>query len=243
VNHGIPMMPLHARASTAWPLALLADGNDDSRLMYAEYLRLSAYRVEECDDGRNALAKAIMLRPSVVVADTRLPGINGYQLCQLLRADVATRTVPIVVVTADVFPLDVERAELAGADSVLLKPCLPEALDAEIRRLTALSSELRARSRETRRRIPAQIARAEDVVARSRQRRIRKNVHERRDTTEPPAAPPLLLCPSCDHPLLYLRSHIGGVTAANAEQWDYYQCGGGCGTYQYRQRTRKMRRV
>jgi CheY-like chemotaxis protein len=236
------VIPLHNHPS-APPLALLADCNGDSRSMYAEYLRLAAYRVEECDDGRNALAKAIALQPTVVVADTRLPGINGYQLCQLLRADPSTRTAAIVMVTADSFPVGVERAEAAGADSVMLKPCLPDALDAEIRRLIALSGELRARSRDTRSRIPGQIARADEVLARSRARPMRKNMHDRHDTTAPPAAPPLLVCPSCDHPLLYVRSHIGGVSALNSEQWDYYECGAGCGTYQYRQRTRKMRRV
>src|SRR5829696_4768445 len=153
-------------------LALLADRDHDSRLMYAHYLRMSAYRVEESDDGRDALARALTLRPTVVIAETRLPGINGYELCRLLRADTATRTTPIVIVTADAFPADTERAEAAGADAVLVKPCLPEVLDSEIRRLIAQSSELRERSREMRSRIPAQLAKSEDLLARSRPRRM-----------------------------------------------------------------------
>jgi hypothetical protein len=43
--------------------------------------------------------------------------------------------------------------------------------------------------------------------------------------------------------LTYERSHIGGVSERNSEQWDYYECPSGCGTFQYRQRTRKLRRV
>jgi hypothetical protein len=43
--------------------------------------------------------------------------------------------------------------------------------------------------------------------------------------------------------LQYLRSHVGGVSALNSEQWDYYECAAGCGTFQYRQRTRKLRQV
>ena len=64
-----------------------------------------------------------------------------------------------------------------------------------------------------------------------------------RDTTEPPTAAPELVCPTCDQPLKYLKSHVGGVSARHAEQWDYYECAGGCRTFQYRQRTRKLRRV
>ncbi len=67
--------------------------------------------------------------------------------------------------------------------------------------------------------------------------------YDRHDTTEPPVAPPALVCPSCDQPLRYVKSHIGGVSVRHQEQWDYFECEGGCGTFQYRQRTRKLRRV
>jgi hypothetical protein len=63
------------------------------------------------------------------------------------------------------------------------------------------------------------------------------------ETDAPPAAPPSLVCPACDKPLVYARSHVGGVNARSSEQWDYFDCPSGCGTFQYRQRTRKLRRV
>jgi CheY-like chemotaxis protein len=225
-------------------LALLADRDTDSRSMYAEFLRLSAYRVEETDDGRDALAKALTMRPDVIVAETHLPGINGYQLCQLLRQDAATRTIPIVIVTGDNLAADVQRAESAGADMVLIKPCLPDRLHVEIERLTRQSSDLRERSRTARLRLHDQLAHSDILIDRSRTRRKMMNsAHERRDTTAPPLAPPSLVCPSCDQPLQYTRSHVGGVSAQNSEQWDYFECAGTCGTFQYRQRTRKLRRV
>src|ERR1700737_4800962 len=110
------------------PLALLVDRDPDTRKMYAEFLRLSACEVEEAEDGREALAKAIARHPDVVVTETRLPGINGFDLCQLLRRDPSTTRIPIVFVTGDAFEGDVRRAERAGADAVLTKPCLPEKL-------------------------------------------------------------------------------------------------------------------
>jgi len=62
-------------------------------------------------------------------------------------------------------------------------------------------------------------------------------------TSTPPVPAPTLLCPICDQPLRYTQSYMGGVSAKHAEQWDYFECSGGCGTFQYRQRTRKLRRV
>jgi DNA-binding response OmpR family regulator len=223
---------------------LLADRDPDTRRMYAEYLTQSSCRVDEAEDGREALAKALGTRPDIIITETRLPGISGVDLCTLLRRDPATQAMPIVVVTGEAFAADVTRAERAGADTVLIKPCLPETLLQEIKRLVRQSAELRERGRALRERMQEQIAKSDVIIERSRARRKMLNsTHDRRDTTTPPLAPPALLCPTCDQTLRYLRSHIGGVSAQNAEQWDYYECAAGCGQFQYRERTRKVRRV
>jgi CheY-like chemotaxis protein len=127
-------------------LALLVDSDRDSLQMYGEYLRSAAYDVEEAEDGREALAKAISRRPQIIVTETQLPGINGFRLCELLRVDKATLSTPIIVVTADALPADILRAECAGADVVLTKPCRPEHLAAEMRRCMAMSAALRTRA-------------------------------------------------------------------------------------------------
>jgi CheY-like chemotaxis protein len=101
-------------------MALLVDRDSDTRKMYAEYLRLSSCVIEEAEDGREALAKAISHLPDVIITETRLPGISGFDLCTLLRQDEATCAIPIVVVTGDAFDTDVRRAQMAGADAVLI---------------------------------------------------------------------------------------------------------------------------
>src|SRR4029453_10953210 len=113
-------------------LALIADRDPDTRRTYVEFLRRSDYRIEQADDGRDALAKVFSQQPDIVVTETHLPGINGFDLCALLRRDTATRTIPIVLVTGDALAADVQRAETAGADGVLAKPCRPETLLAEM---------------------------------------------------------------------------------------------------------------
>ena len=234
-----------ARADRAQPaMALVVDRDPDTRKMYAESLRLSSCLIEEAEDGREALAKAISYRPDVIITETRLPGINGFDLCRLLRQDEGTSAIPIVVVTSDIFGTDVRRAQMAGADVVLIKPCLPEALGAEIVRLLDQSSMLRERARTVREKAHDQLE-SNSPIQRSRaviRRTMLSRTHARHHTTTPPAAPPVLMCPSCDRTLRYLHSHIGGVSIRHQEQWDYFECPGNCGTFQYRERTRKLKK-
>src|SRR5262249_46597516 len=196
---------------------LLVDADVDTRRMYAEYLRMSSiWSVEEAADGREALAKAITRRPAVVVTETRLPGMSGLDLCRLLRSDPLTAHISIVVVTGDALESDLARARLAGADSVLVKPCVPDRLDSELARILDAGGEAKA-AKET----------AADQRAGPAARR----------------APPTPRCPTCDARLRYIKSHVGGVGKFRHEQWDYFECAAGCGAFQYRQRTRKLRKV
>jgi CheY-like chemotaxis protein len=235
---------------TAWkhspPFALLVDHDPDTRKMYAEYLRLASCQTDEAEDGREALAKALTRHPDVIVTEMRLPGMSGLDLCALLRRDDSTRAIPIVVVTADAVEENLRRAKAAGADVVLVKPCRPETLRAEISRVLELSAELRERARALHEKFARQAAYSDALIERSRanqRRTMLSRAHNRRDTTEPPDAPPTLVCPSCDLQLHYQHSHIGGVSERHAEQWDYFECSGGCGMFQYRHRTRKLRKV
>jgi CheY-like chemotaxis protein len=223
------------------PLALVADRDVNSRRLYRASLAADNWLVEETDDGREALAKALTVRPNLVITETRLPGITGYDLCSLLRRDAVTRHVPIVVLTEDASPAAIERANQSGADTVLVKPCLPEKLVTEIHKVIALTPELRNRTLAGWQKTTRALARSESVLA--ERRRVQSRAFERYQTTTPPLAPPLLVCPVCDQPLVYERSHIGGVSMKNPEQWDYFQCPAGCGAFEHRQRTRKIRRV
>src|SRR6185295_6595267 len=155
------------------PVTLLVDQDHDTRRMYAAYLQLSACVIEEAEDGREALAKAIARRPDILVTETRLPGISGFDLCTLLRNDMLTREIPILVVTGDALDSDRRRAELAGADAVLVKPCLPETLLTEMHRLLEHASDLRDRSSLTREKVAGQRLRSQALLERSQQQQRR----------------------------------------------------------------------
>lgn len=225
--------------------ALLVDRDADTRHMYAEFLQLGDCEIEEAEDGREALAKALTRSPDVVVTETRLLGISGFDLCRILREDSITREIPIIVVTGDAFERDVERARSVGADSVLTKPCLPATLASEVRRVLTHTHEWRA-WRATQTKVSEQLARSAERLERSgatHRRAMMSHVHNRRETTTPPVSGPPLVCPACDQPLKYVKSYVGGVSIRHQEQWDYLECSSGCGTFQYRHRTRKLRRV
>ena len=197
------------------PLALLADPDADTRQMYGEFLRVD-FDIDEAEDGRQALVKALSLHPSVVVTETRLPYVSGLELCRELRRDEQTESIPIIMLTADALARDLQLAEASGADSVLIKPCLPEQLAAEIHQLLARSTALRERARTLRERVGRQLARSEDLLTRSTihvGRRPLNRIHHRGETLAPPAPPPDLRCPSCYRPMTYLKSQIGGVNA------------------------------
>jgi two-component system cell cycle response regulator DivK len=219
------------------PLVLLVDGDFETRSLYRHSLMAAGWRVDESDDGRDALVKVLARRPALIVTEIRLPYIDGYQLCHLLRQDPETHDVHIVVLTGDAVPERLSRARRAGADSVLVKPCLPNCLDSELRRLLAES----ARSEAVGERANARRPRSSEPIDRGHRTLVR--AHARFETTTPALAPPELRCPICDRPLTFERSHIGGVSSRHPEQWDYLTCAGTCGTFQYRHRTRKLRKV
>jgi response regulator RpfG family c-di-GMP phosphodiesterase len=173
-----------------------------------------------------------------------LPFVDGYGLCEVIRHDPATRAMPILVVTADARPASLARALQAGADAALVKPFEPAVLSSEAQRLIQRSHELRNRSDQTKIKVAALLRKSESLVQPEQgSKATRMRAHQRYDTTQPPIAPPILRCPSCDSRLSYEISHIGGVSAREPEQWDTFVCPGLCGHFQFRQRTQKLHRV
>jgi CheY-like chemotaxis protein len=120
------------------PLVLLVEDDREGRMMYAHWLADAGFRVEQAHNGLQALERAFDLLPAVIVTDLHIPGIDGYELTRRLRADVRTRGIPILAVTGyGPFTQDPSRANRAGCDAILSKPCSPEDLESAIRNLIA----------------------------------------------------------------------------------------------------------
>ena len=115
---------------------LLVEDDRDGRRLYAEWLTQAGFKVEQAHNGLQALERAFELIPHVVVTDLNIPGIDGYELTKRLKQDPRTRSVPVLAVTGyAAFAADPGRAQRAGCDAVLEKPCSPEDLETAVRNL------------------------------------------------------------------------------------------------------------
>ena len=86
---------------------------------------LAGYRVQQAYHGAEALALAASTRPDLVVLDLMMPGVDGWEVCTRLKADDATRDVPIIVVSARVQDEDRKRSYALGVDEYITKPFDP----------------------------------------------------------------------------------------------------------------------
>jgi CheY-like chemotaxis protein len=222
------------------PRVLIVDPDAESLALYAHLLGLQPQQITYVADGREALVRVLEQPFALVITETQLPLIDGYALCEEIRKDAATRTTPIMVVTSDARPASFKRALIAGADVVLPKPYAGDELSAQALRLMLRTGAAGAPQDAPPAAAPDLPPAPEAVV---KARGIKSRSHRRYDTTDPPIAPPALRCPSCDLSLIYGSSHVGGVSARDPEQWDYFTCPGDCGQFRYRQRTRKLQRV
>ncbi|MEW6322097.1 MAG: response regulator [Acidobacteriota bacterium] len=125
------------------PLVLVVDDYADTRELYAESLRVQGFRVAEARTGEEAVARARELQPDAVLMDLSLPGLDGWEATRRLKTDDATRHIPVVAVTGHDSPAAGAEARAAGCAAVVLKPALPDAVIAAIRRALAPADGIR----------------------------------------------------------------------------------------------------
>src|SRR5574342_1429077 len=124
----------------ARPRVLLVDDYPDAREMYSEYLQFSGFDVVEAANGIEALQSAIERTPDIILMDLSLPVMDGWEATRRLKADERTASIPVVALTGHALAGISEGAKKAGCDAFVTKPCLPEDLVKEIRKVLAGSS-------------------------------------------------------------------------------------------------------
>ena len=132
-------MGIHTESTgtpTLNPLVLIVEDDPGTRLLYREYLQHDGFRTVDAHNGHQALEKARDLRPNAVLTDLAVPGMDGFEFCRALRESPATRAIPILAVTGHSEYLDEpDRFAQAGIAHVLIKPCAPDVIAYELRRL------------------------------------------------------------------------------------------------------------
>ena len=120
---------------------MIVDDNEDLVTVLSRYLEGAGYEVISAYDGPQALELIPTAKPEVIVLDVYMPGMNGKEVLQRLRADSATADIPIIMQTAASEPQDFEDTALGGADAHLPKPCDPPDLLLMIERLIVAAAD------------------------------------------------------------------------------------------------------
>lgn len=117
------------------PLVLIVEDDEDLRRLYAEHLSMSGFEVIEAANGVEAIESTSSRQPDVVLMDLGLPVVDGWEATKRLKADARTSHIPVVALTAHDGSRELQRATYAGCDWFVPKPCPPDALITEIRRV------------------------------------------------------------------------------------------------------------
>jgi two-component system cell cycle response regulator DivK len=103
-------------------LILIVEDNDKNRKLVRDVLTFKGYETIESETGEEGVRLAEERRPSLVLMDIRLPGIDGVEALRQLRAEETTRGIPVMAMTASVMSEDQQKIMAAGFDAYQSKP-------------------------------------------------------------------------------------------------------------------------
>jgi two-component system, cell cycle response regulator DivK len=121
----------------ATEVVLVVEDDSKSRKLVRDLLAFKGYEIIEAETGEEGVGLAQERRPSLILMDIRLPGIDGIQALERLRAEVATQGIPVMAMTASVMSGDRQRVLDAGFDAFQSKPINLRGFLAAVERLLA----------------------------------------------------------------------------------------------------------
>ncbi len=112
---------------------LVVEDDIMQRLLLCSILKTQGYDVFESEDGQHALEQLNEITPDLIISDILMPRMDGFELCRTIHANPATRTIPIILVTALDTKEDILKGIDAGANEFLTKPIEPRELSLRVR--------------------------------------------------------------------------------------------------------------
>lgn len=112
---------------------LMVEDTEDNRQIVRDLLGTTNYELLEACDGAEGVAMAVHHQPDLILMDIQLPVLDGYEASRQIKANPATRHIPIIAVTSFALSGDESRAREAGCDAYIAKPFSPRKLLAKLR--------------------------------------------------------------------------------------------------------------
>ena len=131
-----PVYPLPVADWTtdvAEPTILVADDDEEIRDVITLKLVAAGYRVITAADGRSALRAVETERPDMVILDVSMPGMDGLSVCYELHSSAMTAQIPVLMISGNDRPVDIDLGRTVGADDYLTKPFHPAELVRRVR--------------------------------------------------------------------------------------------------------------
>jgi two-component system, cell cycle response regulator DivK len=114
-------------------LVLIVEDNEKNMKLARDILQFHGYATIEATNGEDGVRLARERRPSVILMDIQLPGIDGVTALERIRADDGTARIPVIAMTASVMKEDRERFDEAGFDGFITKPMDVRAFPGQVR--------------------------------------------------------------------------------------------------------------
>jgi two-component system cell cycle response regulator DivK len=116
---------------------LVIEDTEDNRRILRDLFTNAGYELMEASDGERGVAMAAEHRPDIILMDIQLPIIDGYEATRRIKANPATRHIPIIAVTSYALSGDEAKALAAGCDAYVAKPFSPRKILEKVRELLA----------------------------------------------------------------------------------------------------------
>jgi DNA-binding response OmpR family regulator len=124
------------------PLILVAEDERDIRELIVITLQLEGFEVVDVPNGEEAVKKAKEIMPDLILMDVRMPKMTGFEACKALKAEVKTKDIPIVFLSAKGQEAEVNTGLGLGASDYFLKPFAPDELSGRVNKILTQHGKL-----------------------------------------------------------------------------------------------------
>jgi len=112
---------------------LVVEDENNIRKSIGLCLEQAGYSVITAQDGLVGMQLALEAKPDLILLDLILPKMNGYLVCEALKSEESTSSIPIVIMSAKAEEEDIEKAIIHGADDYMVKPFTPDELRKKVK--------------------------------------------------------------------------------------------------------------